>query len=724
MSSQNILISKNFYIFESTIPLVSSYLLRYENTSGTPDYYQQLTTTAMKTYTNGSKATGTPSFSNGDVQKKTKPGISHRFVDHRSEAITHQTLQEATNNSPQALQTAQFQQLSDHYAARQAYPIQQKENRTGLPDQLKAGIENLSGYSMDDVNVHYNSDKPASLQAYAYAQGTDIHIAPGQERHLPHEAWHVVQQKQGRVQPTTQMKGGVDVNDDAGLEKEADAVGARAVSMNISTIQQRIKKGGGGSQTAQCVLLVNGSYVSRAVLATKKAEIIRDTTGPLKERGHDNITAEQWDLVFSQLDIIAQDGESFEFNRTSEVIAMILSGQLAAQIMETSLGPGAKGSIPSSPSKYKRPDIPLLDLSKLERTDSSTAFLQDMEPTTDTSRWNGGHDQLKDAHHKIGKNVLAWLYEHMDKESQGKIKRALHLNRNSQALALTRLGSNLIAPDHERKRRVATSDSRTDDPMNNSKQSEIGKEYLDLMTDTSGSLTPRSKIYHHLADSLVRAIYERFKGWVDEEKDPNLFRLNSEEVDGIVAHLRQAEILNFKLERKLNIPSHSSLGDAFVAEDTGGGKTQKYTKAKVDPISGDLSEDDIFAYDAIASASLMSSIAMHKEVAANKLPSFEKWLNMYAENITEDIYDMEDQYEEWAIDERINQLYMLMDADSVTVKKRNHYFPDIIKRYEERIQILCIAEVEKIRNALSIYAIDSAYESAKLKLKKVINEYL
>ena len=71
---------------------------------------------------------------------------------------------------------------------------------------------------MDDVKVHYNSSKPAQLQAHAYAQGTDIHLAPGQEKHLPHEAWHVVQQKQGRVRPTMQMKGGVGVNDDDGVQ--------------------------------------------------------------------------------------------------------------------------------------------------------------------------------------------------------------------------------------------------------------------------------------------------------------------------------------------------------------------------------------------------------------------------------------------------------------------------------------------------------------------------
>ncbi len=105
-----------------------------------------------------------------------------------------------------------------------------KPNNTGLPDNLKSGIENLSGYSMDDVKVHYNSDKPAQLNAHAYAQGSDIHLAPGQEKHLPHEAWHVVQQAQGRVKPTMQMKGEVPVNDDKGLEQEADIMGAKAIA--------------------------------------------------------------------------------------------------------------------------------------------------------------------------------------------------------------------------------------------------------------------------------------------------------------------------------------------------------------------------------------------------------------------------------------------------------------------------------------------------------------
>ncbi|MFL6278332.1 MAG: DUF4157 domain-containing protein [Blastocatellia bacterium] len=103
------------------------------------------------------------------------------------------------------------------------------ENRTGLPDHIKAGIENLSSISLDDVRVHYNSSAPARLRALAYTQSTDIHLGPGQERHLAHEAWHVVQQKQGRVKSTLRARG-VALNDDVGLEKEATVMGARAVA--------------------------------------------------------------------------------------------------------------------------------------------------------------------------------------------------------------------------------------------------------------------------------------------------------------------------------------------------------------------------------------------------------------------------------------------------------------------------------------------------------------
>ena len=81
---------------------------------------------------------------------------------------------------------------------------------------------------MDHVKVHYNSSQPAQFMAHAFAQGGQIHLAPGQEHHLPHEAWHVVQQAQGRVRVTRQAKG-IGINDDPELENEADVMGARAL---------------------------------------------------------------------------------------------------------------------------------------------------------------------------------------------------------------------------------------------------------------------------------------------------------------------------------------------------------------------------------------------------------------------------------------------------------------------------------------------------------------
>jgi hypothetical protein len=100
----------------------------------------------------------------------------------------------------------------------------------GLPAPLKAGIEALSGADMSDVQVHHNSSDAGNVNALAYAQGNQIHVARGQEKHLPHEAWHVVQQKLGRVQATGTVPGGRALNDDPALEAEADRMGAQAAS--------------------------------------------------------------------------------------------------------------------------------------------------------------------------------------------------------------------------------------------------------------------------------------------------------------------------------------------------------------------------------------------------------------------------------------------------------------------------------------------------------------
>jgi hypothetical protein len=225
----------------------------------------------MNTHADKTKENKSQSVSNDESQMQSGGESTFQFIHNRPEVVAQRKIQEMANsspramqlrafqdmanNSPQAKRTAQLQAMSDNHSTKQQ-PIQKKENQTGLPDNLKTGMENLSGMSLDDVKVHRNSDKPAQVQAYAYAQGTDIHLGPGQEQHLPHELGHVVQQKEGRVKPTKQLKGETNINDDTSLEKEADLLGTKALqlkdhdtiqtklsSTNTTTVQRNGKKG-------------------------------------------------------------------------------------------------------------------------------------------------------------------------------------------------------------------------------------------------------------------------------------------------------------------------------------------------------------------------------------------------------------------------------------------------------------------------------------------------
>lgn len=244
----------------------------------------------MKTPQNKKQELQQHSFINTSFQKKTENDSQFQLKDNRPEAIQMKRLQEMANTHsnrdaselvdkrPEAIQMKKLQEMANESAKRDALElvdkrpetlqmkrlqemanrsvdqtIQKKENKTGLPNSLKSGLENLSGHSMDDVKVHYNSNKPAQLQAHAFAQGTDIHLASGQEKHLPHEAWHVVQQKQGRVQPTVQMKGRTPINNDTGLENEADIMGAKASNLSTSSTPalQQVIKPLGNRQVAQ-----------------------------------------------------------------------------------------------------------------------------------------------------------------------------------------------------------------------------------------------------------------------------------------------------------------------------------------------------------------------------------------------------------------------------------------------------------------------------------------
>lgn len=87
-----------------------------------------------------------------------------------------------------------------------------------LPEEIRTPAEKFGGASLRDVRVQHDSPEPARHGARAFARGKEIHLGPGEEAGLAHEAWHVVQQKTGRTGP------GFDA---ARLEREADFMGQK-----------------------------------------------------------------------------------------------------------------------------------------------------------------------------------------------------------------------------------------------------------------------------------------------------------------------------------------------------------------------------------------------------------------------------------------------------------------------------------------------------------------
>jgi hypothetical protein len=111
----------------------------------------------------------------------------------------------------------------------------QRKAETGLPEQVQTKMESAFNTSFSDVKIHTNSSKASDIGAQAFTQGNNVHFAQakfnpssqsGQEL-IGHELSHVVQQREGRVKPTTQMKG-VAINNDSSLEREADVQGTKA----------------------------------------------------------------------------------------------------------------------------------------------------------------------------------------------------------------------------------------------------------------------------------------------------------------------------------------------------------------------------------------------------------------------------------------------------------------------------------------------------------------
>ncbi len=133
------------------------------------------------------------------------------------------------DNRPESMVQRQIIQAVQDHSTRNA------SNQTGIPDHVRAGMEKSFHADFSNVRVHTNSTRAVDVGAQAFTQGADIHFAPGRfspdsspgRKLLGHELAHVVQQRQGRVKPTTKVNG-MPVNDNPSLEKEADILGSNA----------------------------------------------------------------------------------------------------------------------------------------------------------------------------------------------------------------------------------------------------------------------------------------------------------------------------------------------------------------------------------------------------------------------------------------------------------------------------------------------------------------
>jgi hypothetical protein len=123
-----------------------------------------------------------------------------------------------------------------------------------LPAGVQSKMERAFGADFSAIRVHQDGAADA-VGAQAFARGTDLHFAPGRydphsqagQELLGHELAHTVQQAQGRVGASAQPKGGA-IHSDAGLEREADDLGARAARGEIVAASGAVGARGGVAQ--------------------------------------------------------------------------------------------------------------------------------------------------------------------------------------------------------------------------------------------------------------------------------------------------------------------------------------------------------------------------------------------------------------------------------------------------------------------------------------------
>lgn len=157
----------------------------------------------------------------------------------------------------QSKQPPQFKLASGKDTPEHAIDAPVKSKANGLPEPIQQKMEQSMGADFSNVNIHKNSSEAKDAGAHAFTQGNDIHFAPGQfktdqkgQELIGHELSHVIQQREGRVQANSEVNG-MAMNNDKGLETEADTMGAKAAKGESSGKSGGISSGA-ASGPVQC----------------------------------------------------------------------------------------------------------------------------------------------------------------------------------------------------------------------------------------------------------------------------------------------------------------------------------------------------------------------------------------------------------------------------------------------------------------------------------------
>ena len=125
-------------------------------------------------------------------------------------------------STPFNFEGVENQEMIDYLFGNQWKDRDDSNKPESLTKKLMNSVEEASRISMEDMSVHFNSDRPEKIGALAYTQGRRIYVGKGQEKYFPHEMWHAAQQKRGRV-GTDETIEGFAANSDPKLETEADS---------------------------------------------------------------------------------------------------------------------------------------------------------------------------------------------------------------------------------------------------------------------------------------------------------------------------------------------------------------------------------------------------------------------------------------------------------------------------------------------------------------------